>query len=308
VATGFLLVEVLTEEPFSVSASEAEVHLPKSSGPRLQPPTPSSAASPASVSATEPRVRQPEPPAPVAAAQRVQPAAEARSEPAAQAPPSVQAPAPRVEPEPAAPPRTVASSARRQPEPPPAAEPTREPPPQRKLSFWLAPEREVSVSESPDSESSRGESPQPGSQRAGGEFAFDDALDKEFEEELGFNGKREDRSQRGTRSRRTVWIPPEPGQPSLESLTSLHLKQSVAPHEGGLEACFRQHAAGSRVRRLVLQWRIHGDGTTSHVALENRALQGTPLARCLEAQVLSWRFPPHRVPSGRPVRLTFTLF
>ncbi len=58
--------------------------------------------------------------------------------------------------------------------------------------------------------------------------------------------------------------------------------------------------------RFVLRWRVQPSGTASEVLMETEALKGTPFARCMEAQVRSWKFPRHRMRSREPVRFPFT--
>jgi hypothetical protein len=131
---------------------------------------------------------------------------------------------------------------------------------------------------------------------------FDDSVDKAFEKELFSGPKAED-----PRSKRTVYLPPEPGK---ESLSTSDVMQVVGSHKDGILSCIAAHApprdSDSDKGRFVLRWRVQPNGTASDVLMETEALKGTPFARCMEAQVRSWKFPQHRVQSQEPVRFPFT--
>jgi hypothetical protein len=131
---------------------------------------------------------------------------------------------------------------------------------------------------------------------------FDDSVDKAFEKELFDGPKAED-----PRSKRHVYSPPEPGK---ETLSTSDVMQVVGSHKDGIVSCIEAHEPprdpDTDKGRFVLRWRVQTSGTATDVLMETEPLKGTPFARCMEAQVRSWKFPQHRVESREPVRFPFT--
>jgi hypothetical protein len=268
---------------------------------------------PAPVQAPAPIVSQPAAPA-VAVAPVAQPAAPAPQAPAPVAPP-VEKPAPQVvtatassSPKPVLaaatpekPPKIVVAEARpveqdriaraaesalqrRSPPPPttPAAPPVKAPAP-------VAPSVKVGKSLQNDTPASNPND-------------FEDSLDKDFEKEL-FEGKKAE----DPRSKRTVYLPPEPGK---ESLSTSDVMEVVSSHKSDIVNCIQEHEpaapeAGAK-GRFVVRWRVQPSGSAQDVLLETETLKGTPFARCIEGAVRTWKFPQHRVQSQEPVRFPFT--
>jgi len=130
---------------------------------------------------------------------------------------------------------------------------------------------------------------------------FEDSLDKDFEKEL-FEGKKP----ADPRSKRTVYLPPEPGK---ESLSGSDVMEVVSGHKSDVINCIQTHepaAPESGKGRFVVRWRIQPSGSTQDVLVETEELKGTPFARCIEGAVRTWKFPQHRVQSQEPVRFPFT--
>jgi hypothetical protein len=131
---------------------------------------------------------------------------------------------------------------------------------------------------------------------------FEDSLDKDFEKEL-FEGKKPE----DPRSKRTVYLPPEPGK---ESLSTSDVMEVVSSHKSDIINCIQEHEpappeAGAK-GRFVVRWRVQPSGSAQDVLLETETLKGTPFARCIEGAVRTWKFPQHRVQSQEPVRFPFT--
>lgn len=138
---------------------------------------------------------------------------------------------------------------------------------------------------------------------------FDDSLDKEFERELGFAKDSPKHEPEDPRSKRTVYLPPEPGKELPESLSTAEVMAVVSSHKEGIVSCIQEHAPlapDSGRGRFVVRWRVQPSGTASEILMETEALKGTPFARCIGDQVRSWKFPRHRVQSREPVRFPFT--
>ncbi|WP_375770131.1 GYF domain-containing protein [Archangium gephyra] len=139
---------------------------------------------------------------------------------------------------------------------------------------------------------------------------FDDALDKKFEEELGLSEGAPKFKAEDPRSKRHVYIPPEPGKELPESLSTSDVVQVVGSHKDAILACIQTHSparmSDSGKDRFVVRWRVLPTGDAVEALMETEALKGTPFARCIEGQVRSWKFPQHRVQSREPVRFPFT--
>lgn len=140
--------------------------------------------------------------------------------------------------------------------------------------------------------------------------SLEERLDKDFERELGFAPDSPPRpSSALVRPTRTVYVPPEPAGTRRESLSASDIVQGVIAHKQAVLACIRKHAPerarGEEKSRMVMSWRVLPEGTVTDVAVVDAALQGSPLAGCLEEQVRSWTFPQHRVASQTPVRFPF---
>ncbi len=131
---------------------------------------------------------------------------------------------------------------------------------------------------------------------------FEDSVDKAFEKELFDGPKAED-----PRSKRNVYVPPEPGK---ETLSTSDVMQVVGSHKDGILSCIEAHEPPRDPEtdkgRFVLRWRVQTNGTATDVLMETESLKGTAFARCMEGQVRSWKFPQHRVQSREPVRFPFT--
>lgn len=139
---------------------------------------------------------------------------------------------------------------------------------------------------------------------------FDDALDKEFEKQLGISPDSPKYKAEDPRSKRSVYIPPEPGKNLPESLGTSDIVQVVSSHKEAILSCIATHrpahTSDSGKDRFVVRWRVLPTGDAVDALLETEGLQGTPFARCIEGQVRSWKFPQHRVQSREPVRFPFT--
>jgi hypothetical protein len=138
---------------------------------------------------------------------------------------------------------------------------------------------------------------------------LDDSIDREFEKELGFAKDSPKHKPEDPRSKRTVYLPPEPGADLPESLSTSDVMQVVSSHKDGIVSCIQEHAPPapeSGRGRFVVRWRVQTSGTASDVLMETDELKGTPFARCIMDQVRSWKFPKHRVQSREPVRFPFT--
>ncbi|OJT16238.1 hypothetical protein BO221_51010 [Archangium sp. Cb G35] len=139
---------------------------------------------------------------------------------------------------------------------------------------------------------------------------FDDAVDKKFEEELGLSESAPKFKPEDPRSKRNVYIPPEPGRDLPESLSTSDVVQVVGSHKDAILACIETHSpartSDSGKDRFVVRWRVLPTGDAVDALMETEALKGTPFARCIEGQVRSWKFPQHRVQSREPVRFPFT--
>lgn len=139
---------------------------------------------------------------------------------------------------------------------------------------------------------------------------LDDSLDKEFEKQLGFSKDAPKYKPEDPRSKRSVYIPPEPGKELPESLSTSDVMQVVSSHKEAIVSCIEAHkpahTSDSGRDRFVVRWRVLPTGDAVDALVETEGLQGTPFARCIEGQVRSWKFPQHRVQSREPVRFPFT--
>jgi hypothetical protein len=139
---------------------------------------------------------------------------------------------------------------------------------------------------------------------------IDESIDKDFERELGFSKDTPKQKPEDSRSKRTVYLPPEPGKALPESLSTSDIVQVVSANKDAILSCIEAHepprTSGSGKDRFVLRWSVQPNGTASGVQMETDALKGTPFARCMEGAVRSWKFPQHRVQSSEPIRFPFT--
>ncbi|QRN96461.1 DUF4339 domain-containing protein [Archangium violaceum] len=139
---------------------------------------------------------------------------------------------------------------------------------------------------------------------------IDDSIDKDFERELGFSKDSPKHKPDDPRSKRTVYLPPEPGKAVPESLSTSDIVQVVSAHKDAILSCIEAHepprTSDSGKDRFVLRWRVQTSGSASDVQMETDSLKGTPFARCMEGAVRSWKFPQHRVQSSEPIRFPFT--
>lgn len=139
---------------------------------------------------------------------------------------------------------------------------------------------------------------------------FGDAIDKEFEKELGLSPDAPKVKPEDPRSKRNVYIPPEPGKNLPESLGTSDIMQVVSSHKESIVSCIETynpaHTSDSGRDRFVVRWRVLPTGDAVDALVETEGLRGTPFARCIEGQVRSWKFPQHRVQSHEPVRFPFT--
>ncbi len=139
---------------------------------------------------------------------------------------------------------------------------------------------------------------------------FEDSIDKEFEKELGFSKGAPKYKAEDPRSKRNVYIPPEPGKDLPESLSTSDIVQVVGSHKAAILSCIETYKparmSDSGKDRFVVRWRVLPTGDAVEALLETESLKGTPFARCIEGQVRSWKFPRHRVQSREPVRFPFT--
>ncbi len=139
---------------------------------------------------------------------------------------------------------------------------------------------------------------------------FEDSVDKEFEKELGFPKDAPKFKPEDPRSKRNVYIPPEPGKDVPETLSTSDVMQVVGSHKDAILACIQTHSpartADSGKNRFVVRWRVLPTGDAVDALMETEELKGTSFARCIEGQVRSWKFPQHRVQGREPVRFPFT--
>ena len=233
---------------------------------------------------SEPVAQQQAPaPAPVAAAPAVAAPAQVAAEPApAVAAPAPAAPAPAV----AAPPPVAAAA--------PAQSPAvAAPAPAEKAPAVVA----KKASRPPERITPRAE-PVPEKKKVAAVERSDDAMDDDFARELGFTS--------GS-SRQKKSTAEDDGRP--ESLSTSDILQVVAAHKGDVLSCLQQHSPPkpeSGQGRFVVRWRLRTDGSVTDALLEDEHLKGSPFAKCIESQVRSWKFSPHRVQRREPVRFPFT--
>jgi hypothetical protein len=106
------------------------------------------------------------------------------------------------------------------------------------------------------------------------------------------------------RKERTVYVPPDPSKPPA-TLAQSDVFEVVLANKGDITACAREQQAPPREGgRVVVRWSILPTGKVDEVVTETASLQGTPLARCIEAKVRAWSFPRHQE-QGAPVRFPF---
>jgi hypothetical protein len=269
------------------------------SEPVTQPQAPAVAAPAPAVVAPAPVVAAPAPTpapggaAPVAPAPAVAaPVAAAPAPAVAAPPPAVVTPAPVV----AAPPPVAAAT------PAPQPVPVAAPPVEKAPAVVAKKESPVSrpvekVARLPERTVPRSE-PVPEKKKVAAVERSDDELDDDFARELGFT------SQSSRQKKSTV---EDDGRP--ESLSTSDILQVVAGHKGDVVSCIQQHSPPkpeSGQGRFVVRWRLRTDGGTTDVLLEDEHLKGSPFAKCIESQVRSWKFSPHRVQRREPVRFPFT--
>jgi hypothetical protein len=126
----------------------------------------------------------------------------------------------------------------------------------------------------------------------------DEAMDDDFARELGFTSES---------SRQKKSTPEQDARP--ESLSTSDILQVVASRKGDVLSCLQQHSPPKPEGgqgRFVVRWRLRTDGSATDVLLEDEHLKGSPFARCIESQVRSWKFSPHRVQRREAVRFPFT--
>lgn len=132
-------------------------------------------------------------------------------------------------------------------------------------------------------------------------------LDEKYARELGFTGKPAD-SRPDPKSSRTVWIPPAPGDALPEHLASSEVMRVVLSHKAEITTCIQQHkvsAPSAEGGRFVARWSVLTDGSTESAQVETEQFRGTPLAKCIEDLVRTWKFPAHRVQATEPIRFPF---
>jgi hypothetical protein len=132
-----------------------------------------------------------------------------------------------------------------------------------------------------------------------------DELDKDFAQKLGFTGTAKPAPD--PRSLQSVWIPPEPGEGSVERLTPEDIQKVVATHQPAVASCIQQHKEaipGLKGGQFTMRWFVDPSGSTSGVAMETRALRGTAMASCIEDAVKGWKFPRSQTQLG-PIRFPF---
>ncbi|MBZ4415650.1 AgmX/PglI C-terminal domain-containing protein [Myxococcus sp. RHSTA-1-4] len=106
------------------------------------------------------------------------------------------------------------------------------------------------------------------------------------------------------RKERTVYVPPDPSKPPAE-LAQSDIFEVVLANKGDITACARElQQPPKEGGRVVVRWSILPTGKVGEVVTETASIQGTPLARCIEAKVRAWNFPRHQG-QGAPVRFPF---
>jgi hypothetical protein len=129
-------------------------------------------------------------------------------------------------------------------------------------------------------------------------------LDEAYARELGFTDAKAP-VRPDPRAEKSVWIPPAPGEHALERLTPEAINRVVLSHKSAITACIEAHQAGTH-GSFVTRWNLQTDGSTSDVAVETTEYRGTPLARCMENLIRTWKFPRHRVQKEEPIRFPVT--
>ncbi|WP_404366347.1 AgmX/PglI C-terminal domain-containing protein [Corallococcus coralloides] len=131
-------------------------------------------------------------------------------------------------------------------------------------------------------------------------------IDEDFARELGFTDDAEASAPKQTQEK-TVYIPPTPTS-EREQLAPSDITNVVVTNQPAIAACVQNFKAGTALEnggRFQLRWSVDTAGTVSGVAMETEALQGSPLAGCIEDQVRGWKFPVHRVAMNAPVHYPF---
>ena len=135
-----------------------------------------------------------------------------------------------------------------------------------------------------------------------------DEFDADYARELGFTEKPA-QAQPAQRKLQNVYIPPEPGEAIPERLTNADIMKVVVSNKASIAGCIQEHRARTEPGtkgQFVARWSVLPDGSTQGASVETAEFQGTPLARCVEGLVKSWKFPRHRVAQVEPIRFPFT--
>jgi predicted Zn finger-like uncharacterized protein len=132
--------------------------------------------------------------------------------------------------------------------------------------------------------------------------AGESSLDKEFAKELEGEG-----ASRAT-PKRSVYIPPPPGQSELpQVLSQSDILETVVQHKGSFAKCVQEQKRrdpGS-TGTLVMRWKIRPDGRTAEVVSKGGDYQDSPLAGCLKAQISRLHFGGYRGPQMAPIDFPF---
>ncbi|HVP68230.1 MAG TPA: GYF domain-containing protein [Anaeromyxobacteraceae bacterium] len=235
--------------------------------PPVQPPPESAVAAQA-----------PAPPPPVAA-----PAA-APATPPSPAPVAAAAAAP----SPAPPPEPAAAPAA--PAPPPARTAARPEKAKKKAKA------EASAKRQPSRAVAASEATAPASRKTGDPLLDASDVDADFEREL--SG--------GTKTKRSVYVPPPSGADLPDRLTEAQINEGVASRIDALKQCLEQQTAAQPDAHgtLKIRWVIQGDGGVSGVKSMSPEFGGQPISGCIASVVKTIRFPRSRT-AGQEVVFPF---
>ncbi len=106
------------------------------------------------------------------------------------------------------------------------------------------------------------------------------------------------------KGRKSVYVPPDVGQPTKESLSQGDIMTVVLSNRPAIAACVKEYQAKNPGEHgtVVMSWTIKGDGHTTGVKCTSDDFKGSVLDKCLTSAIRAWVFPPF---SGSPQTVPF---
>ncbi len=131
-----------------------------------------------------------------------------------------------------------------------------------------------------------------------------------FDEVFGTGGGAA-KSDEGSKSRKSAYVPPAPGSSSTdvpERLPKGDIMSVVLANKPSIVRCVNEQKARDPNLHgtLVMHWVIQTSGKTAGVTAVTDQYKSSYMATCLGGLVKSWNFPKHKYQPGEPVDFPFT--